>query len=74
MKGSERDSFASSFGMIVAFAGSAVGPGNMWRFPYLVGDNGGTLAVSSRFIDIVFFIIKYVAPPVILAIIVFSQI
>ena len=41
MKDSKRDSFASSFGMIVALAGSAVGLGNMWRFPYLVGDNGG---------------------------------
>ena len=37
----KRDSFASSFGVLVALAGSAVGLGNLWRFPYLVGENGG---------------------------------
>ena len=37
----KRDSFASSFGALVALAGSAVGLGNLWRFPYLVGQNGG---------------------------------
>lgn len=37
----KRDSFASSFGVLVAMAGSAVGLGNLWRFPYLVGTNGG---------------------------------
>ena len=36
-----RDSFGSSFGVLVALAGSAVGLGNLWRFPYLVGQNGG---------------------------------
>ena len=38
---SQRDSFASKFGVLVAMAGSAVGLGNLWRFPYLVGTNGG---------------------------------
>lgn len=37
----KRDSFGSSFGVLVALAGSAVGLGNLWRFPYLVGENGG---------------------------------
>ena len=36
-----RDTFGSSFGVLVALAGSAVGLGNLWRFPYLVGENGG---------------------------------
>ena len=36
-----RDSFGSRFGALVAMAGSAVGLGNLWRFPHLVGDNGG---------------------------------
>lgn len=36
-----RGSFGSRFGALVAMAGSAVGLGNLWRFPYLVGENGG---------------------------------
>ena len=36
-----RESFGSKFGALVAMAGSAVGLGNLWRFPYLVGENGG---------------------------------
>ncbi|MBQ2918549.1 MAG: sodium-dependent transporter [Bacteroidales bacterium] len=36
-----RDNFGSRFGALVAMAGSAVGLGNLWRFPYLVGENGG---------------------------------
>ncbi|HOY51956.1 MAG TPA: sodium-dependent transporter, partial [Prolixibacteraceae bacterium] len=36
-----RESFATKFGVIAATAGSAVGLGNIWRFPYLTGENGG---------------------------------
>lgn len=36
-----RDSFGSKFGVIAAAAGSAVGLGNIWRFPYVAGENGG---------------------------------
>ena len=36
-----RGSFGSKFGMVLATAGSAVGLGNVWRFPYMVGENGG---------------------------------
>jgi len=39
--GSERDSFSSKFGVIAAAAGSAIGLGNIWRFPYVAGENGG---------------------------------
>jgi NSS family neurotransmitter:Na+ symporter len=37
----ERDSFSSKFGVIAATAGSAVGLGNIWKFPYIAGENGG---------------------------------
>jgi len=37
----KRDSFGSKFGVIAAAAGSAVGLGNIWRFPYIAGENGG---------------------------------
>ncbi len=36
-----RDSFSTKFGVIAAAAGSAIGLGNIWRFPYETGVNGG---------------------------------
>jgi NSS family neurotransmitter:Na+ symporter len=36
-----RDGFGSKLGAILALAGSAVGLGNIWKFPYEVGTNGG---------------------------------
>lgn len=36
-----RDGFSTKFGVIAAAAGSAVGLGNIWRFPYVAGENGG---------------------------------
>ncbi len=38
---SNRGNWKSSLGFILAAAGSAVGVGNLWRFPYLMGSNGG---------------------------------
>ena len=40
-----RELWGSRIGFIVAAAGSAVGLGNVWRFPYLVGMNGGAAFV-----------------------------
>ena len=37
----ERANFGSKLGVILATAGSAVGLGNVWRFPYMTGQNGG---------------------------------
>ncbi|WP_300410591.1 sodium-dependent transporter [Lagierella sp.] len=37
----KRQGFSSSLGMIMATAGSAVGVGNIWRFPYILGEYGG---------------------------------
>ncbi len=36
-----RGNFGSKLGIILATAGSAVGLGNVWRFPYMTGQNGG---------------------------------
>ena len=36
-----RGKFSSKFGFIAAAAGSAIGLGNIWQFPYVTGQNGG---------------------------------
>ena len=36
-----RGQWGSKFGFVMAAAGSAVGLGNIWRFPYVTGQNGG---------------------------------
>lgn len=41
----ERASFGSKIGMILATAGGAVGLGNIWRFPYMAGQNGGAVFI-----------------------------
>ncbi len=41
MSQTERANFGSKIGMVLATAGGAVGLGNVWRFPYMAGQNGG---------------------------------
>ena len=41
----ERANFGSKLGVILATAGSAVGLGNVWRFPYMTGQNGGAVFI-----------------------------
>ena len=41
MEQKKRSSFSSRIGFVLAAAGSAVGLGNLWRFPYLAARYGG---------------------------------
>ena len=40
-----RETFASRFGAIITMVGFALGLGNVWRFPYMVGRFGGAAFV-----------------------------
>ncbi len=41
----QRELFGSRMGFILAAVGSAVGLGNMWRFPYVASESGGAAFV-----------------------------
>lgn len=57
-----RDSFGSKFGVFAAVVGSAVGLGNIWRFPYMAGENGG-----GAFLIIYFAFVLIIGIPVLLS-------
>jgi NSS family neurotransmitter:Na+ symporter len=57
-----RDSFGSKFGIIAAAAGSAVGLGNIWKFPYVAGQNGG-----GAFLLIYLFFVLLIGVPVMMS-------
>lgn len=46
----EREQFKSRIGFLLLSAGCAIGIGNVWRFPYVVGQNGGGIFVFFYFI------------------------
>ena len=55
-----RGNFGSRFAVVMALAGSAIGLGNIWRFPYMVGQHGGAA-----------FILVYIACVVVIALPIF---
>ena len=61
MTDTKSSGFGSKLGMVLATAGSAVGLGNVWRFPYVTGQNGG-----AAFIIIYIVCILLMAIPVML--------
>src|SRR5918998_4677040 len=48
----QRDQWSSKLGFIMAAIGSAIGLGNIWRYPYVVYDNGGGAFLLPYFIAI----------------------
>lgn len=57
-----RENFASGRTAILAMAGSAIGLGNIWRFPYMVGQNGG-----ASFVLIYIFCVLFLCLPIFVA-------
>jgi neurotransmitter:Na+ symporter, NSS family len=49
-----RDHWSSKLGFILAATGAAVGLGNIWKFPYMAGNNGGSAFVLIYLICVVF--------------------
>ncbi|MBR1470377.1 MAG: sodium-dependent transporter, partial [Lachnospiraceae bacterium] len=41
----KRENFGSRLGFILVSAGCAIGIGNVWKFPYVAGQNGGAIFV-----------------------------
>ena len=64
----KRESWGSSLGFILAAAGSAIGLGNIWKFPYITGQNGG-----GAFVLIYLFCIAAIGLPVMLCEIVLGR-
>jgi NSS family neurotransmitter:Na+ symporter len=62
VKASNRGQWGSNIGFIMAAAGSAIGLGNIWRFPYIVGENGG-----GAFLIIYLFCVLLLGLPIMLA-------
>jgi NSS family neurotransmitter:Na+ symporter len=58
----KRETFSSGLAVFFATLGSAVGLGNIWKFPYLTGQNGG-----GAFLLVYFFCILFVGLPIMLS-------
>jgi neurotransmitter:Na+ symporter, NSS family len=58
----KRESWGSKTGFILAAAGSAIGLGNIWKFPYIAGENGG-----ASFVIVYLVCIAVIGLPVLIA-------
>lgn len=52
-KTGQREQWGSRLGFILATAGSAIGLGNIWRFPYAAGENGGAAFIIIYLIAVI---------------------
>jgi len=50
----ERGNFSNKIGFVLAAAGSAVGLGNIWRFPYLAAKYGGMFLITYLILVVTF--------------------
>lgn len=62
MKNNQRETFSSGLAVFFATLGSAVGLGNIWKFPYVIGANGG-----AAFLLIYFLCVLFVGLPVMIS-------
>ncbi|HOO71335.1 MAG TPA: sodium-dependent transporter [Spirochaetota bacterium] len=53
MSEQKREQWGSKVGFVLAAAGSAIGLGNIWKFPYVTGENGGAAFVLIYLISVV---------------------
>ena len=58
----EHENWTSRFAFLMAAVGAAVGLGNIWKFPYITGQNGGSAFVLVYLLSVVF-----VALPILIA-------
>ena len=49
-----KEKFSNRWGVITAMAGSAIGLGNIWRFPYMVGEHGGASFIILYILSTIF--------------------
>ena len=55
----EREKFKSRLGFILVSAGCAVGLGNVWKFPYICGQNGGAAFILIYLFGLVGFFLLF---------------
>ena len=55
----DRGQWGSTLGFVFAAAGSAIGLGNIWRFPYVTGTNGGAAFIIIYLACVVFICLPY---------------